>query len=113
MHPYKRLQSLRSASTLVKALYLVGAWLVFGLGRVGIAYSFRDDRGRAAAVDEFVFLTVIFAFVAPALWLATWLERRFKARFPVWGGFFAVAVTLVPSLILGVWAAIAVARALF
>lgn len=113
MHPSERLRSLRSASTLAKAFYLAAAWLVFGLVRIGVAYSVRGARGRTAAVDEFVFVTVILVFVAPSLWLATGLERRFKGRFPVWGTFMALFVTLVPSLILGVWAAIAVAKALF
>jgi hypothetical protein len=113
MSPYKRLRNLRNGSPLAKAIYGVAVWLVIGLVRTLISYLLHGDRGLAATIDEFVFGTVILAFVMPSLWLATRLEQRLKGRFPVWHTSLALFLTLVPSLVIGSWVAVAVTMALF
>lgn len=120
MSPYKRFQNLRNGGTLARTVYGVAILLVICLGRMLvrtlISYLLHGDPGISAAISdfifEFIFITVIVAFVAPSLWLATRLEQRLKSRFPVWHTFVALFLTFAPTLVIGCWAAVAVVKAL-
>jgi hypothetical protein len=103
---------LESRSLWFKSGVLASVWLVVSALFMAVAYLRNGPSGALNKFHEVLFCSIVFLFLGPALVLGQRLERRLRAGFPVGAPFLAIAATLVPSLVVGLWVAVLALRGL-